>query len=120
VPLADTVRQKEIGSRLLVVIEHFWTNRKMARRLMADGAYTTISKTLADLIQERLEDRAFAPLGHKAMLPPALTSIQIAQCQLILIQEWITGRHGCSAIEIAAALEAISHAITNAIAFEAT
>ena len=119
-PLADTVGQREGGSRLLKVVEHLWANRKMARRLMADGAYMTISKTLADLIQERLKDRAFVPLGHKAMLPPALTSIQIAQCQLTLIQEWITGRNGCSAIEIAAALEAVSHAVANAIAFEAT
>lgn len=119
-PFADTVFQKGDDLRLLAVVEHFWTNRKMARRVMADGAYTVISNTLADLIAERLEERVFSRLSHKAMLPPALTAIQIAQCQLTLIQEWLTGRHGCSAIEIATALKTISHAITNAVVLKTT
>jgi len=118
-PLADSVFARRDRSDVLAVVEHFWANRQLARRLMGDNSYMSISKTLADLVQARLEQPEFALFGHSALLPPALAATQIASCQLALIQEWLTGRHGCSAVEIAAALEAVSYAIPSAIGMRA-
>lgn len=88
--------------RLAAMLEHFWDNRKLARALMTGRAHAAIARMLAALIETRLAD---VPAPDDA-LPPALAAVQLAHGRLALVEAWLSGRHGCSAAQIAAAMGA--------------
>lgn len=101
-PLADACVAAAPDRRLEGVVSHFWDNRRMAKAMMSGRAHGVMARSLAGLIEARLPD--------DGVIPGALLAVQIAHGQLALIEEWLTGRHGCTAGEIAAALQATGRA----------
>jgi len=89
--------------RIEAMVSHFWDNRRMAKALMTGRAQGVMAGALASLIEARLAGRATA-------IPAPLLAIQIAHGQLALIEEWLSGRHGCTAAQIAASLQATGRA----------
>ena len=102
-PLAEACFGAGADPRLEATIAHFWDNRRMAKAMMSGGAHGVMAASLAALIAARL------PEG--GAIPPALLAAQIAHGQLALLGEWLTGRHGGSAGEIAGAISATSRAM---------
>ena len=105
-PLAEACTARGPDPRVEAVIAHFWDNRRMAKAMMTGRAHGVMARTLAGLIEARLE-------GGGA-IPAPLLATQIAHGQLALVEEWLTGRHGCSTGEIAAAIRTTSRAVVEA------
>jgi AcrR family transcriptional regulator len=101
-PLAEACVSAGPDARVEAMVAHFWENRRMARAMMDGRAMGVMARQLAILIEARL------PPG--GAIPAPLLAIQIAHGQLALIEEWLSGRHGCSPAQIAAALQATAHA----------
>jgi hypothetical protein len=86
--------------------EAFWTNRRVARVLLAGGVRPFLIRTLATQIEPRLGDLA---------IPAPLAAMQIAEAQLGLVNAWVTGRSSCAASDIADALASTSRAVAEAL-----
>ena len=93
-------------------MEHFWTNRRLARTMLGGGARPAMNGQLRDMIEEELAD-----LPHAAGMPTALLATHLAHGHLALIEEWLTGRHGCPASRLADMLHGIARATLRRPAF---
>ena len=108
-PLAEACSSPAPHPRVEVVVSHFWDNRRMAKAMMTGRAQAVMAKQLARLIEDRLTGG-----DEPAAIPASLLAVQIAQGQLALIGEWLSGRHGCSAAQIAATLQTTAYAVVTA------
>ena len=68
---------------------------------------------LADLIEPRLDMPANG--AAKAPAPRQLVAMHIASMQLGLLEEWLSGRYGCSPESIASALHLSTQATARAL-----
>ncbi len=101
-PLAEACVSAGPDARVEAMVAHFWENRRMAKAMMDGRAHAVMAGQLAALIEARLP--------ADGAIPAPLLAIQIAHGQLALIEAWLTGRHGSSAAQIAAALQATGRA----------
>ncbi len=108
-PMAEACVSPGPDPRLEAMVSHFWDNRRQVRAMLGGAAQAVMARQLASLIEARLNATASASLSAPA-IPIPLLSVQIAHGQLALIGEWLSGRHGCSAAQIAAALQQTAHA----------
>ena len=112
-PLAEAACSDAAPPGLEPLLSHFWTSRVIVRTLLAGRARTVTTRALTTLIEERLQvQRA------KSAIPPRLRAAHIAGGQLGLIEEWLSGRHRCSSIDLAEALAASSLATATAYGIE--
>lgn len=81
---------------LQAVVEHFWENRRFARRLLFADRRPMVVQALA----RRIEARIAGPHG----LHPRLLANQLAAGQLGLLESWLAGDASASPAEIARAL----------------
>lgn len=109
--LADAVLEEPGLEALRWVLEHFWENRAMARRMLSGDTAATLHDTLGALIRERLERRG----AGATRIPPALAAAQIAGAQLGLVRAWVDGEARCDASSLAAAVRASSLALVDAL-----
>jgi AcrR family transcriptional regulator len=113
-PLASTCLAQAPDQSLTLMIQHFWDNRRLAKALMTGRPRAIMARQLAGLIERRLGDGACLESAQRTAIPIALLAIQLAHGQLALLEEWLTGRYGCSATQITAALRATTHAAAQA------
>jgi len=90
---------------LTTVIEHFWTSRRFASALLAGEARPVVNSLLRDMVAEEIADAQPA-----ASIPVFLLATHLANGHLALIEEWLTGRHGCPAPRLAETLHGIAYA----------
>jgi AcrR family transcriptional regulator len=109
-PLANACLAQTPEPPLATVVEHFWDNRQLAKALMAGRARTVMARRLAGLIEQRLENARPAGRSGRPVIPLSLLAVQMAHGQLALLEEWLSGRYGCTAAQIASALQATSRA----------
>ena len=83
---------------------------------MANRARRVLVRELARLIGRKIADAPPQRATSTAVVPTAIITAQLASGQLAMIDEWLSGRHGGSPIEIAAALHASGRAILRALA----
>jgi AcrR family transcriptional regulator len=112
-PLAESCCEGAPSPRLALAVDHFWKVRTRARALLTGRARDVATRLLARLIEDRLA--AAHDTRGEAGLPRALVAAQIASGQLAMLDEWLTGRHRCSAAQIAAALQGGAHAVAEAL-----
>jgi AcrR family transcriptional regulator len=105
-PLAECVGSVHTPPRLELVLEHIRSSRRMARELLNGRTRTVAARTLAELIEARLEH---VPASRPAM-PRTFIAAYLANGILGLIDEWLSGREACSAAVLASALQATTHA----------
>lgn len=111
VALAEAANGRRYTEGLPMVVEHFWQNRRLARRLLLQPTRSLITSHLAALISERLErSSSFVPV-----VPAALAAAQIANGQLGLLEAWVSRRAECPAESIAAAICVSSRALADAL-----
>jgi len=114
-PLAGACLKQPSDQSIASMIQHFWDNRQLGRALMTGRPRTVMARQLAGLIERRLDDEPRDGCLVETTIPIPLLAIQLAQGQLALIEDWLTGRYGCSATQIAAALRLTSHAAAQSI-----
>ena len=105
--MAGCVASDQQPPELIRVIEHFWGNRRMADAVFTGHPRLILVRSLSELIERRL--RA-AGEGGKPLVPYELSSIQIAEAQIALVENWLRGRAYCQAEDMAAALHRSSRA----------
>ena len=97
-PLAQAAAGSE-APLLLQSLQHFWDNRSVARRMMTGRPALIVRTRLADLIEEALRIDGIA-----GKVPLALIAASSAAGTLAMIEAWLTGRHACTAEQLATAL----------------
>ena len=109
-PIAHAGLSETPEPGLTVVIEHMWSNRRFARAFFASGARPVINRLLRDLIAEALS--AHVKTGCSA-IPLNLLATHLAYGHLALLDEWLSGRHGCTASVIVESLHGLARAAIN-------
>lgn len=96
--LASIVRPDASTSAISRVLAHFFENRAIARTILSPSVRPKVVHCLA---------RCIAKTWHKApvALPIALASIALAEATLGLISAWLREPNGCSAEQLASALQ---------------
>lgn len=113
-PLASGCLADAPDQRIAAVIEHFWDNRQLARALMSGRPRSVMTKQLAGLIERHLSEELYGPRSGILVIPLPLLAIQLAHGQLALIEEWLSGRHRCSSMQMAEALRLTTSAAAQA------
>jgi len=112
--LANIVGARILPASLLPILSHFREQRKINRMFFAWPARAIWAKCLADLIEPRLV--AFARDGRgRAVVPPRLIALQIAEAQIALIANWLIGGNACRTEAMAEALVASTNAMVFAL-----
>jgi AcrR family transcriptional regulator len=114
-PLAKACQAQKPDPRILRIIEHFWDNRQLAKALLSGRARMIMTRQLAGLIEQSLCLEASSEGSGQTAIPISLVAVQLASGQLALIDEWLSGRYGCSATQIASALQSISSATVDSL-----
>jgi AcrR family transcriptional regulator len=112
--LADATRPADNTAQLILLLEHFWDNRAIARGILLGAVRRKTTPVLVDLIEQRLKiDRAdkFASL----VIPVRLAAIQLAEGLLAPTAAWLTGDAQCSAEALALALRRTATATISAL-----
>lgn len=113
--LADAVLPNESVDALNNTIAHFAGNRRLASEIFGGHARQILIRSLAVLIAARLRSNWPKPGGGTTYLPLELAATQIADAQLVLIEQWLRKHSACSPATIALALGATSHAMAEAL-----
>ena len=97
-------------SKLVPLLEHFWSNRAFARGVLLGSVRQRVTTVLVLEIENRLKRHG---TGSPAMyrLPRRLMAWQLAVTMLGLITAWLAGEARCSPSELADALARSTHAV---------
>jgi AcrR family transcriptional regulator len=113
--LADAVLAYAPPDELDKVIAHFSGNRKLASEVFSGMARAVLMRSLSSLIAERLQVHWPKPRSSSAYLPVELAAMQIADAQLVIIEQWLRRFVSCGSVTIAAALRATTLAMSEAL-----
>ena len=104
--MADCVACDDQPADLVKVLDHFWGNRRLADAVFSGRPRVILVRSLSDMIERRLRE---AGMGTPA-LPYSLAAIQLAESQVVLVENWLRGRAFCRPEDMAAALHRSSRA----------
>jgi len=108
--LADCVISDEPPAKLVEVLDHLWSNRRLTDAIFSGHARAVLSRNQADLIESRLNGT-----GSPAQIPSRLAAISIGEAQLALVESWMRGRAFARVEDVAAALHHSSRASATAL-----
>ena len=112
--LAAIVGANEVRGETLRVLQHFHARRKRGSVLFAWPMRPHLGRALSDLIEERLVSlypTTEGTVGRRA------GAHQIAEAQLALVDQWISGRITCGVDALAEALHATTNAVVRSLRF---
>lgn len=112
--LADALQGVAHAQRLRALLDHFWSNRAMARSLLTGAMRRRTTAVLVTLIEERVRAQGF---GHPGalVLPLHLCAVQLAETLLAPITVWLLGKTRCDASSLAHGLCRVSAATVEAM-----
>ena len=84
-PLADVLRTGRPDARLQSILAHMWDNRKLAAATFLGSSRAVVTRSLARLLEERLEERPGRFVVARPLVAAALAAAQIA-----LLEAWVT------------------------------
>jgi AcrR family transcriptional regulator len=109
--LADTINAADNTDALVRLLDHFWENRTLARRVFTGQMRVLTVSVLVRTIEERLQRaRPRITLG----MPKRLLAVQLAEVLFAPVAEWLTGGPVCPAPRLARALRASAVALISA------
>ena len=103
--VADCIASDERPGRLVEVLEHLWSNRRLTDAIFTGHARKVLSRNQADLIESRLK-----AVGSPGRIPSRLAAIHLAEAQLSLVESWMRGHAHAASEDLAAALHRSSRA----------
>lgn len=109
--LAEIIGEDRVNDRTLRLLRHFRERRKLGPVLFSYPLRPLLTRALADLIDERLGSSFCIA---QATVAQRLIAIQLAEAQLALVDQWISGRIACGIEAMAGALHASTNAIVRA------
>lgn len=87
------------------LLGHFWQNRARARETLAGKSRERVTRTLAELLDQRVE------LSPNGAIPRRMTIAQLAEAMLAPMRLWILGEAAVTPAQLAAALERTATAL---------
>ena len=108
--LAESVTGTAPSGALTGMLEHFWTNRTVARGLLAGTMRRRLAATLSKMIELRL--RRSAPSTAWSV---QTSSVMLAEMMLAPIAAWLAGEVPGSARDLADGLRAATQAAVRAL-----
>ena len=108
--VADCVASDEAPRRLVEVLEHLWSNRRLTDAIFSGHARKVLSRNQADLVETRLK-----AVGSPGPLPSRLAAIHLAEGQLSLVESWMRGHAHAASEDVALALHRSSRAAARAL-----
>jgi AcrR family transcriptional regulator len=109
--LAEIIGEDGVNERTIRLLRHFRERRKLGPVLFSYPLRPLLTRALADLIDERLCG-SFAVA--QATMAQRLIAIQLAEAQLALVDQWISGKIACRIEAMAGALHASTNALVRA------
>ena len=116
VVFADSIASEAQPERLVHVLDHLWSNRRLTDAIFTGSPRQILARALAQMVAVRLEEMAG---GGALAIPVRLAAIQLAEGQLALVEAWMRGKAHCPAARLAAAFHATSRAATLALLSDA-
>jgi AcrR family transcriptional regulator len=107
--LAATLDDADNARELLALLEHFWSNRALARVLLAGAARRKTVAVLIAQVERNLNSAGYGRRG-RLILPVRLAAVQLAEVLLAPVTAWLVGESRCSATLLAQALRQVSRA----------
>jgi AcrR family transcriptional regulator len=105
--LAATLGDADNTRELTTLLEHFWSNRALARVLFFGAARRNTMAVLIDQIEHLLKSDGYAKRG-RLILPLRLAAVQLAEVLLAPVAAWLAGESRCTAGVLAAALRQVA------------
>jgi AcrR family transcriptional regulator len=112
--LADVLRVGHDASKLVILLEHFWQNRPLARAIFLGPVRRKTVAVLVGLIEARLRADGLARRGA-LILPTRLASVQLAEMLLAPVIAWLLGESRCTSAALAASLHRVAGAALQAL-----
>jgi AcrR family transcriptional regulator len=110
--LADVLRPKQNSSRVELLLDHFWSNRPLARAIFLGAARRKAVAVLVNRVQEVLAADGLSRRGA-LILPARLAAVQLAEMLLAPVIAWLMGESRCTSRVLA---ESLRRAATAALA----
>lgn len=108
--LANTLRSDDVGA-LTELLDHFWSQRALARTILAEPIRRRVVVVLIDQVERILEEGGAWKRGP-LVLPARLAAVQFAELLLAPVAAWLAGESRCSSETLAIALRAVAvHAL---------
>lgn len=101
--IADCVLSDQPPTDLQRVLDHLWSNRRLADAIFSGRARRVLSRNQIDLIEGRL--RRLYPAEPTLL---RLASVQIAEGQIALIEAWLRGKVPAGVAAMSTALHRVS------------
>jgi len=112
--LADALRVEHDTSKLVILLEHFWRNRPLARAIFLGPVRRKTVAVLVGLIESRLRADGLARRGAM-ILPTRLASVQLAELLLAPVTAWLLGESRCTSAVLAVSLHRVAGAALHAM-----
>jgi AcrR family transcriptional regulator len=112
--LAHSVRGAGDDPRLVVLLEHFWANRRLARAIFLGPVRRKTVAVLVMQIEGILKAQGLARRGV-LQLPPRLAAVQLAELLLAPVIAWLMGESRCGAQTLAQGLQRVAVAALAAL-----
>jgi AcrR family transcriptional regulator len=113
--LAVIVGHTVAPTTLLPILVHFQEQKKINRVFFFPPIRAIWVRALAEMIEPRLAAICGNASGARPALPLGLIALQIAEAQIALVANWLTGKVACKSEAIAEALIATTHANMSAL-----
>jgi AcrR family transcriptional regulator len=97
--LADAAVGMGDETRLTELLRHFWENRQLARSSFMGRMHDKVTRLLAGMIEERLQEEADA-----LAIPLRLAALQLAEAALAPVRGWVTAEASCTPEALAGAI----------------
>jgi AcrR family transcriptional regulator len=104
--LADTILLEKDPAAIVLLLNHFWENRALARVIFQGHVRRKAVAVLVGLLEQRLRARRLGRRGA-LVLPLRLAAVLIAEALLAPITAWLLGESRCSAQVLGAALQGV-------------
>jgi AcrR family transcriptional regulator len=104
--LADTLRSDDAVG-LTRLLDHFWSQRPLARTVLAEPIRRRVAAVLTDQVERILDDGGAWKRGP-LILPSRLAAVQFAEMLLAPVSAWLAGESRCSSETLAIALRAVA------------
>lgn len=111
--LADSIQVRDNTQQLIPMLEHFWSNREVARSFAVDPLRRKAMAVLVGLVEVRLKpDR----VGARALIIPVhLAAVQLSEGLFAAIMAWLAGDSRCAPEALACALRKTATASVEAL-----
>jgi AcrR family transcriptional regulator len=114
VPLAALVDEAGDSAALILLLEHFCRQRRLARAFAEGSLRRLWVRRLAELIEPALSQRV-RRLRARPLLAISLVALAVADAQIALVVHWLASRDPAPAQVMADALAAVTRATVAAL-----